>query len=124
MEGGAEQDFLNDNAEDNQDQNQYVLEGNKIIKKYFVIIFNQFELRNLTRILEVELTEDSKGEFSYKEVSDISDITEESYPEGMSQYGAGAKDLENYEKLMEQTKQRLKILEGIHSYSIRNCHFR
>jgi hypothetical protein len=25
---------------------------------------------------------------------------------------AGAKDLENYEKLMEQTKQRLKILDG------------
>lgn len=25
---------------------------------------------------------------------------------------AGAKDLENYEKLMEQTRQRLKILEG------------
>ena len=33
---------------------------------------------------EVELTEDSKGDFSYKEVSDISDITEESYPDGMS----------------------------------------
>lgn len=42
----------------------------------------------------------------------------------MSQYGAGAKDLENYEKLMEQTKQRLKILEGKQSNSFLNCPFR
>jgi len=48
----------------------------------------------------VELTEDSKGNFSYKEVSDVSDVTEESFPDGISQI-AGAKDLENYEKLME-----------------------
>jgi hypothetical protein len=59
----------------------------------------------------VDITEDSKGDFSYKEVSDISDVTEESYPEGLS-VRAGAKDLENYEKLMEQTRQKLKILEG------------
>lgn len=57
------------------------------------------------------MTGESNGDFDYKEVSEISDITEESYPEGLSQR-AGAKDLENYEKLMEQTKQRLKILEG------------
>lgn len=52
------------------DDQEYVIEGithNKIIN-----------------YLEVELTEDSKGEFSYKEVSDISDVTEESYPEGLS----------------------------------------
>lgn len=49
----------------------------------------------------MELTDDSKGDYSYKEVSDISDVTEESYPEGLSQMKAGAKDLENYEKLME-----------------------
>lgn len=45
------------------------------------------------------MTEDSKGNFSYKEVSEISDMTEESYPDGM--VNAGAKDLENYERLME-----------------------
>jgi len=77
---------------------EYVIEG---------ITHNKINL-----YLEVELTEDSKGDFSYKEVSDISDVTEESYPEGLSQMRAGAKDLENYEKLMEQTKQRLKILDG------------
>ncbi len=45
------------------------------------------------------MTEDSKGNYSYKEVSDISDLTEESYPEGVD--GLRAKDLENYERLME-----------------------
>ncbi len=30
------------------------------------------------------MTEDSKGNFSYKEVSEISDVTEESYPEGLT----------------------------------------
>lgn len=63
---------------------------------------------------DVEITEDSKGDFSYKEVSEMSDITEESYPEGMSQMKEGAKDLENFERLMEQTKQKLKILESDH----------
>lgn len=58
------------------------------------------------------MTEDSKGEFSYKEVSDISEVTEESYPDGLGFLKEGAKDLENYERLMEQTKQKLKILDG------------
>ncbi len=62
--------------------------------------------------LEVELTQESKGDFSYKEVSEVSDVTGESFPEGYSQVKAGAKDLENYEKLMEQTRQKLKILDG------------
>jgi hypothetical protein len=35
-------------------------------------------------MVEVELTEDSKGGFSYKEVSEVSSVTEESYPEGLS----------------------------------------
>ena len=52
----------------------------------------------------MELTEDSKGELSYKEVSDISEVTEESYPDGLEFLKEGAKDLENYERLMEQTK--------------------
>jgi hypothetical protein len=31
----------------------------------------------------------------------MSDVTEESYPEGMDQSRIGAKDLENYERLLE-----------------------
>lgn len=42
----------------------------------------------------------------------MSEVTEESYPEGLSQMKEGAKDLENYERLMEQTKQRLKIIDS------------
>jgi len=37
----------------------------------------------------------------YKEVSEISDLTEESFPEGVQILKDGAKDLENYDKLME-----------------------
>lgn len=48
----------------------------------------------------------------YKEVSEISDLTEESYPDGVQMLKDGAKDLENYDKLMEQTKKKLRILDG------------
>ena len=48
----------------------------------------------------------------YKEVSEISDLTEDSYPEGVQMLKDGAKDLENYDKLMEQTKKKLRILDG------------
>ena len=48
----------------------------------------------------------------YKEVSEISDLTEESFPEGVQMLKDGAKDLENYDKLMEQTKKKLRILDG------------
>lgn len=58
----------------------------------------------------MELTDDSKGNFSYKEVSEMSDITEESYPDGQS-HVEGGNDLQNYERLVEQTQQKLKILE-------------
>ena len=51
----------------------------------------------------------------YKEVSEISDLTEESYPDGVQMLKDGAKELENYDKLMEQTKKKLRILDG------RNC---
>ena len=60
----------------------------------------------------MELSDDSKGDFNYKEVSEMSEVTEESYPEGLTMLKEGAKDLENYEKLMEQTKQKLKIIDG------------
>lgn len=51
----------------------------------------------------------------------MSDVTEESYPEGMEMLKEGAKDLENYDKLMEQTRKKLKIIDGtiVHTYSYR-----
>jgi len=51
----------------------------------------------------------------YKEVSDMSDVTEESFPDGMDMLNEGAKDLDNYDKLMEQTRKKLKIIEGNHT---------
>jgi hypothetical protein len=62
--------------------------------------------------LEEALSELSKGDFAYKEVSDVSDVTEESYPEGMQMLRDGVKDLENIDKLMDQTKKKLKIVDG------------
>lgn len=38
---------------------------------------------SLNDCIEEALSEMSKGDFAYKEVSDVSDVTEESYPEGL-----------------------------------------
>lgn len=55
-------------------------------------------------IIEAEITEASKGNYSYKEISDISDITEESIPDHMKgKINEAIKDLENYDRLMEMT---------------------
>jgi hypothetical protein len=43
----------------------------------------------------------------------MSDVTEESYPEGLEMLKDGAKDLETFDKLMEQTRKKLKIIDGI-----------
>ncbi len=56
---------------------------------------------DLTIYIEEEASFTSKGDFHYKEVSEISDVTEESFPEGLEMLREGAKDLENYDKLME-----------------------
>ena len=72
-------------------------------------IVNFFSTKN---VLEEALSSTSKGDFMYKEVSEISDLTEESFPEGVQMLRDGAKDLENYDKLMEQTKKKLRILDG------------
>jgi hypothetical protein len=53
----------------------------------------------------------SRGEFPYKEVSEMSDVTEESYPDGVEMLREGAKDLENYDRLMEQTRKKLVIVD-------------
>lgn len=63
--------------------------------------------------LEQEIDDQSKtGDYNYKEISDMSDVTEDSYPEGLEMLKGGAKDLENYDKLMEQTRKKLKIIDG------------
>lgn len=62
--------------------------------------------------------ESSKGDFQYKEVSDMSDVTEESFPDGIEMLKDGAKDLENYDKLMEQTRKKLKIIDGTYNYQL------
>ena len=52
---------------------------------------------------------------SYKEVSEMSEVTQESFPEGYvaSQAGAGGiEDLVDFEKLKNQTQQKLKIHES------------
>lgn len=48
----------------------------------------------------------------YKEVSDISDATEESYPDGLEILKEGTQDLDNYDKLMEVTRKKLRIIDG------------
>ena len=46
---------------------------------------------------EVAQSVESKGQYSYKEVSEVSDVTEESIPEGVI-HGT-ARDLEIYDRL-------------------------
>ena len=45
-------------------------------------------------------------------MSEMSDVTEESYPDGVEMLREGAKELENYDRLMEQTKKKLNIVGG------------
>ena len=58
----------------------------------------------------------------YREVSDLSDATEESYPDGLEMLKEGTQDLDNYDKLMELTRKKLRIVEGkvTHNISINN----
>jgi len=48
-------------------------------------------------------------DFTYKEVSDISDVTEESYPDGLE--SLAGQDLDNYNRLMEATTKKLRITD-------------
>ena len=52
--------------------------------------------------------------FSYKEVSEMSEVTQESFPEGyvVSQAGGAVEDLVDFDKLVQQTKQKLVIKES------------
>ncbi len=87
---------------DGEEGEQYVIEGKATASADF-----------LTPPIDVDLTESSKGAFSYKVVSDMSEITEESLPSGLvqaTQEGTG--DLANFDKLMAQTKDKMKILES------------
>lgn len=52
--------------------------------------------------LYIEMSDNPSREgFAYKEVSEMSDVTEENYPEGLEMLKDGAKDLETFDKLME-----------------------
>lgn len=67
------------------------------------------------QIEEIAQSIESKGQYSYKEVSEVSDVTEESIPEGVI-HGT-ARDLEIYDRLKQQTKTQLKILESEANFS-------
>ena len=74
---------------------------------------NKFIVWLLSPNICIELSENpSREDFNYKEVSERSDVTEESYPEGLEMLKDGAKDLETFDKLMEQTRKKLKIIDG------------
>ncbi len=59
--------------EDNQ------MEGNDEVFDNCITHKNSY----LKLTIEEAISEMSKGDFAYKEVSDVSDVTEESYPEGL-----------------------------------------
>ena len=52
--------------------------------------------------------------YSYKEVSEISEVTRESYPEGyiIDNVGGAVEDLVDFDKLKEQTQHKLTIKES------------
>jgi hypothetical protein len=68
-------------------------------------------------LIVLEIKDDSNHEaetFSYKEVSEMSEVTQESYPEGyvISHAGTAVEDLVDFDKLKEQTIKKLKIQES------------
>lgn len=65
----------------------------------------------------IEIKDESNLEaetYSYKEVSEMSEVTQESYPEGyvVSHAGTAIEDLVDFDKLKEQTTKKLKIQES------------
>ena len=73
---------------------------------------------NLRLNINIEMKEESGLEgdvFSYKEVSVMSEITQESYPDGYIQTHGGTavvEDLIDFEKLKDHTIRPLKIMES------------
>lgn len=54
---------------------------------------------------------DEPEHYSYNEVSEMSEVTQESYPEGYDQKGI-QDDLVDFEKLVEATQNKLEIKES------------
>ena len=66
-------------------------------------------------IVKDESTSGVNDNFSYKEVSEMSEVTQESYPEGYIQTQPGGNALEelvDFDKLVEMTQKKLKIQES------------
>lgn len=68
---------------------------------------------------EDEIVDESHDNVSYKEVSEISDVTQESYPEGYIVFNQGSQanaavieDLVDFAKLKQQTEKKLEIAES------------
>lgn len=62
-----------------------------------------------------EMPEGDEEVLSYKEVSEMSEVTQESYPEGYvvsHAATAAVEDLVDFEKLKQQTQKKLKIAES------------
>ena len=71
----------------------------------------------ISRFFWTEIQDESNQEgetYSYKEVSEISEVTRESYPEGyiVDQTGGAIEDLVDFDKLKEQTENKLTIKES------------
>lgn len=66
-----------------------------------------------------EIVDESHDNVSYKEVSEISDVTKESYSEGYIVFNKGSQenaavieDLFDFEKLKQQTEKKMEIAES------------
>ena len=62
---------------------------------------------NLGSNLEKQEEEQSDPDFSYKDVSQLSEVTDDVYAESVADVDA---DLNDYNRLMQQTKKRMHVL--------------
>ena len=75
-------------------------------------------LTNLCNFFTIDIKDESNSgandAFSYKEVSEMSEVTQESYPEGyiVSHAGGAVEDLVDFDKLVQMTQKKLKIQES------------
>ena len=62
--------------------------------------------------LEKKEDESSDPDFSYKDVSQLSEVTDDVYAESMGAATEGENDLKDYNRLVQQTQKRLSLLDG------------
>ena len=55
-------------------------------------------------------------DFSYKEISEMSEVTEEAYPDSMVDHNDA--DIQDYHRLVEQTKKKVQVLENDETASV------